>query len=189
MWIDSKHPERELWTKYTFSVVNSVYRKLNLARDIIKFCPNYDNLERPERVAAWSQLFASIANWESGFDPLNDTLEKFGSAGYDPVAKGLVYSDGLLQLSYQDILDYPQYCHFDIDHDRKLPRHDIHRTIFNPYNNLYCGIHIMAEQVKKQHLIVVKKDNYWATLQPGNFFENRVKKIKRDVGQYPLCNE
>ncbi|WP_218219219.1 hypothetical protein, partial [Pseudomonas sp. FW305-122] len=66
-------PEHKAWSRYTFSVVNSVLDDLNKAKDITRFCPKYNKLNRDQQVQVWSQIFAGISYYESDYDPLNNT--------------------------------------------------------------------------------------------------------------------
>lgn len=190
-WKDEDNPERELWTDYMFKVINSTFNDLDQVQDMDQFCPNYPKLTRDQKIQTWAQLFTEIAYWESSFDPTNDTLETGPSAGHDNVTNDRVHSDGLLQLSYEDILETQKWsgndCKFDFKADQKLPENDVHRTIYNPYINLYCGIHIMAAQIAQKHTIILGEDAYWATLQTGNFLENRVHEMRHMMRHLEWC--
>jgi hypothetical protein len=186
-WDDKDEPERAMWTDYSLGIIDQVFDKLDQAKDMTKFCPKYNGLTREQKLQTWAQLFASIATWESSYEPTNHTLETMGSAGIDGITHQAVYSDGLLQLSYQDSIVYPKECLFNYDADQKLKEDDVHRTTFNPYLNLYCGINIMALQVAKYQKIMIGKPAYWSTLQNGNFAENHAHEIERQVGAFPFC--
>jgi len=160
---EKKHPVRKLWSDYAISVVNMHLDDLDQAQDIGIFCTNYPKLTRDQRVLAWAQLFVGISRWESSWNPTERTLE---NQGIDVITHKQVYSEGLLQLSYQDITGW-HFCKFDWEKDKKLRSNDLHRTIFNPYNNLYCGIGIMATITHDTHSITNAGDkHYWSTLEP-----------------------
>lgn len=187
-WESSSHPERELWSQYEYSVINTVFDQLDAAQDIKRFCPKYEKLTREQKVETWAQLFVGISYWETGYDPMNHTLEP--GQGTDDVTNLPVYSDGLLQLSYDDMDDdgSGQYCHFDWAKDKTLAENDIHRTVFNPYINLFCGIHIMAQQVDNYKVAApASKVAYWSTLTSDSTLHNRVSRVRRTVGNLPFC--
>ncbi len=182
-WESPKRPEAKMWSEYSFRVVNQYLDVLDQARDIELFCPKYRALDRARKVETWADVMAGISYWETGWDPRNRTPE--GDQGVDDVTKRPVYSEGLLQLSYQDQESNP-YCVFDWNKDQLLPETDLHRTILNPYNNLYCGIRIMADLVKANGRIVVARGGYWSTVQAGNIHD-RARQIERRVGSLPFC--
>ncbi len=183
LWEDDAHPERVDWSDYSFAVINAYFDQLNAAEDIGQFCPNYPTLTRDQQIEAWAQIFVGVSRWESNWDPVQRTYE---SQGIDPETNLPVYSDGLLQLSYQDIESNP-YCTFNWATDKDLSSTDIHRSIFNPYNNLYCGIRTMADLITQNHRILVTQGGYWATLQ----LKNRNSKIKSIISELratlPYC--
>ncbi len=189
LWEDADHPERVAWSKYTFRAINPVLDDLSSGKDINQFCPNYSKITRKQQILVWAEIFANIAFWESSYDPLNNTMEIFADRGTDPVTHMPVYSSGLLQLSYQDSLNWGfEICNFNWEKDRKLPEKDIHRSLYNPFNNLYCGINIMARNVKKLGAIISHDHYYWSTLQSGNLLEDRHGQIERMVHkELPFC--
>ncbi|MNL15369.1 hypothetical protein D3C87_1363530 [compost metagenome] len=105
--------------------------------------------------------------------------------GTDSVTKQPVYSEGLLQLSYQDVRGYP-FCDFNWEVDRKLKVTDIRKTIFDPYKNLDCGVGIMSRQLARSGLITVKTNAYWSTLRSGGTY-NKISQISAMVKKLPFC--
>jgi hypothetical protein len=140
-------------------------------------------LNRDEKIMAWTEIMVAISYRESGYDPLNRTLEEGG--GIDDVTNQPVYSEGLLQLSYQDIDSNP-YCLFDWEKDKTLALNDPHRTILNPYNNLYCGIRTMADLVRDNKTIIVSQGGYWSTIQAG-VVHGQLKNVESLVKKLPFC--
>lgn len=182
-WEGPKRPEAKTWSDYSFRVVNQYFDALDQARDIELFCPKYRALDRAQKVETWADVMAGISYWETGWDPRNRTAEP--DQGIDDLTKRPVYSEGLLQLSYQDQESNP-YCVFDWNKDKLLPDTDLHRTILNPYNNLYCGIRIMADLIRANGVIVVARGGYWSTVQAGNIHD-RAHQIEHSVGNLPFC--
>ncbi len=191
VWANWRHPERAGWETYAFGVIDSILDQLDTARDITDFCPTYRALSRNERIVAWAQMFAGISYFESSFDPTNRTLETAADRGVDDITGQPVYSEGLLQLSYQDTTQdqVGPMCRFDWGHDQHLSETDQHRTILNPYTNLFCGIHMMAKYLSDNAgKIVVSDHYYWSTLQAGNRNEERVEQIQHMVRRLRFCH-
>jgi hypothetical protein len=192
-WENSNHPERKLWSEYAFSVIHQYFDELDQAEDTSRFCKKYKTLNQDEKIAVWAQIFAGISYWETGWDPANRTVE---GPGLDEITHEKPISEGLLQLSYSDMNNYTDldsgdpYCPFDWSKDQVLPATDLHRTILNPYINLYCGIRIMADSivtnVKKGKKRVVYNE-YWSTLGSGFYIHNRAGNIRRTVETLPFC--
>jgi hypothetical protein len=188
LWTDPQHPEREMWTRYLMDVVTTVFPDLDRAKDIRLFCPKYEMLTKEQRIVAWSQLFTGISFYESSFNPSARGFEAGEDAGIDDITHLPVWSEGLLQLSYQDETQDSEHCTFDWKGDQRYPIDDVRRSIHNPYRNLYCGVHIMANEVDENHgKIIVHSNYYWSTLQKGNFAEDRSPQIERMVQQIPYC--
>ena len=155
------HPERAAWTAHTLSTLEPYLDDLDKADDIADFAPKYMNLPDDKKLLVWGELISAVSRFESGWDPCNRTLEDLGT---DEVTHEPVYSEGLLQLSYQDVLSYPDLnLPFDWTRDRPLPRTDCNKSILDPYLNLTGGIAILAEQIREKRKIVVVP-GYWSTL-------------------------
>ena len=188
---ERNHPERKLWSDYEYSVINDYFDELNMAEDIVDYCPNYDKLAYDQKIQAWAQLFVGVSRWESSWDPTERTLE---GNDLDPETGQKVYSDGLLQMSYQDVESTP-YCPFSWQIDKTLSESDPHRTIFNPFNNLYCGIRTMADAIRDNvqdqnchgaHKIVCNE--YWSTLDIHQPSHDKIPSIKAEMrNTLPFC--
>lgn len=156
------------WSNIIYSVIKNEESQMlgqNVADDVEIFCPKYRSLSDNQRLNFWGQLFAGIAKYESGWKPTSHMVET--TMGLDPVTKRQVASEGLLQLSYQDERSYRLDCGFDWSKDKNLSHSDPKRTIFNPANNLRCGIKIMAKQLGSRRSITLKSGVYWAVLKSG----------------------
>jgi hypothetical protein len=182
-WESPHRPEAKLWSEYSYRVINQYFDELDKARDVHLFCPKYHELERDDRIMVWADIMAGISYWETGWDPKNRTLE----GGVDDITQKPTYSEGLLQLSYVDVESNP-YCIFDFRKDETLSVEDLHRSILNPYNNLYCGIRTMADLIRDNKFIVVPKDGYWSTIQSGSI-HNRAPSIELVVRNLPFCGK
>lgn len=149
------------------------------------FCPKWDSMVKEERATFWSDLLYSISSPESSH--YNSSLYYEDTQGADEVT-GLSTktSEGLLQLSYSDVLSYK--CDFDYSLDKQDHLDDIARkpagkhswrsthwrtkSILNPYRNLGCGILIIDKLLRSDKR---NSDNlstllgrYWITMRPSN---------------------
>jgi len=133
--------------------------------DMKSFCPAWSQFNQDERLQFYADLFYSMAAKESGYRIRAWFTENQGT---DSVTKHQVRSEGLLQLSYQDPVNYQSYlktrdpvlgakvwnfCPFDFAKDKAHFLADIKagktsserpRTIQDPYINLRCGVFIAA---------------------------------------------
>lgn len=153
------------WTQHAMNVVDKYGASLVAgAKDVTDFCPAYFSLDRDQKIGFWVYLVSAIAKYESAFDPTCRFKEP--GMGNDPVTHQSVYSEGLLQLSYQDSLGYKFCDEFDWAADSKLGTKDPNRTILDPFKNLSCGIRILNSIVARKGLIAFDGGHYWSTLQP-----------------------
>ncbi|WP_255490201.1 murein L,D-transpeptidase catalytic domain family protein [Bdellovibrio sp. KM01] len=183
-WESSAHPERKQWSQYLQTLVLGEWSSLlKGASDMKNFCPKYSSLNDNQKANAWAQLFVAVARYESAYNPLSRMHET--TMGTDAVTKKPVYSEGLLQLSYQDI-QWDKWCKFDWSKDKNLSSTSPKKTILDPYINLHCGVGIMAKQIKNKNTIAITSGVYWSTLKPGGKY-NQLTSIKSMVKSLPFC--
>lgn len=183
-WETSEHPERTLWSQYLQKIILQDWNSLLTgANDITNFCPSYENLDNNQKTNVWAQLFVAVTKYESNYDPTSRMQEP--SMGTDPVTGKSVYSEGLLQLSYQDS-EWATWCKFDWSKDKYLSPTDPRKTILNPYTNLACGVGIMAKQIENKGNIVVSSGVYWAVLKSEGMY-NQISDIQAIVKSLSLC--
>jgi hypothetical protein len=149
-----------------------------------RFCPKYYSLTGEQKMNAVGMLISAIVKYESNFDPLMRYRE--ATMGSDPVTGQPVYSEGLLQLSYQDVTAWA-FCKFDWNADKKLAATDPRRTILDPYNNLECGVRILSEQVDRTGHIVIDNGAYWAVIKEQGKYE-KINEIASLVKTLNFCN-
>lgn len=183
-WESTKYPERTSWSQHLQKIILEDWNSLLPgANDITNFCPRYNSLDNNERANVWAQLFVAIAKYESAYSPTSRMHET--TMGTDPVTRQPVYSEGLLQLSYQDI-QWAPWCKFDWSKDKNLSATDPKKTILNPYLNLDCGVGIMAKQIKSKGSIVVSSGVYWAVIKSGGRYQ-QISSIQSIVKSLSLC--
>jgi hypothetical protein len=182
-------PQNSTWSVFMYQLIDqNLFKDLDQARDIIRFCPAYSSLPRQQKIYTWIELFSQVAYYESGWDPTSRMKENMG---IDPVTGGPVHSEGLLQLSYQDVknygstLKYP-LCRIHWALDLGLHEKDSRKTIFDPFINLECGSRIMAAQIVKFGNIVMHKNVYWSTLREGGRY-SVVPKIEKAISSLQFC--
>ncbi len=182
LW-ENANPDAENWTQHLLTMLDKNYSSTLLpgASDITNFCPKYHTLTDTKRIQFWGHLISAVTKFESAFDPTSRMSEP--SLGTDKVTKSTVYSEGLLQLSYQDAGWIPN-CEIDWQKDKNLGPKDPRKTILNPYINLNCGTWILANQIKNRNKIAVSSGVYWAVLRPGH---PRLSSIQALTRQMPGC--
>jgi hypothetical protein len=172
------------WTLYAFGVVDTLAPAMVAGSDDMDlFCPNYSNLTRNEKLNFWVYLASAVAKYESDENPLDRYQES--TMGIDPVTKQPVWSEGLLQLSYQDELNYP-FCIFNWAADSKLSPTDPNKTILQPDTNLLCGLQILNHQIANVGKIGATSDVYWSTLKPGGTY-TAIPQIEKLTNAIPFC--
>lgn len=183
-WETSSHPEREKWSDYLMTLLLTDWKSLlSGASDIKSFCSNYYNLDNNQRANVWAQLFVAMTKYESAYSPTSRMQET--TMGTDPVTGRPVYSEGLLQLSYQDTLGF-KFCKIDWSKDKNLSSTDPKKTILDPYINLHCGVGIMASQIARKGTIAIGSGAYWAVIKTNSRY-NQLTSIKSMVQSLPLC--
>jgi len=175
------------WTEFSFETVDKMAPALlSGTSDVKKFCPNYFSMSSAQKINFWVFLVSAVAKYESGFSPV-DRVEEL-ELGIDPITHQQVYSEGLLQLSYQDSIRY-KYCdEFNWPIDAKLEPKDPRKTILSPNKNLACGIRILNEIVGDHDKIAFSPGHYWSTLEPGNR-NSRVVQIKKLTNGLSFCKK
>ena len=182
LW-EAAHPEGDKWSNYLLPLIEQNYADTFLpgTSDIKNFCPKYHNLNNTDRIQFWGYLISAVTQFESAFDPTSRMSEP--SLGKDKITKNTVYSEGLLQLSYQDAGWIPN-CEINWEKDKHLAPRDPKKTILNPYINLNCGTWILANQIRNRNQIAVSSGVYWAVLRPGH---PRLTSIQALTRKMPGC--
>jgi hypothetical protein len=173
-----------LWSEHVFELIDGDAKDLLEAEDFHIFCPQYDSLSRNQKINAAGMLISAMVRYESNYEPTARYNET--SMGTDPVTGQPVYSEGLLQLSYQDT-QWAPYCDFHWEADKNLSPTDPAKTILDPIRNLDCGIRILAKQVKSKSKIIIGSGAYWAVIKSDSTL-NKIDKIAALVKGLEFCN-
>lgn len=184
---ESKVPGSREWSNAIYHIITTEESQMlaqNIADDVETFCPKYRSLPEQQRLNFWGQLFVGMAKYESAWKPTSRMVET--TMGTDPVTGRQVASEGLLQLSYQDERSYNLDCGFDWSKDKYLSDTDPKKTIFDPKNNLRCGIKIMARQLKRARAISLTSGVYWAVLKIGGKY-TKIPEIAAITKTLPFC--
>lgn len=177
--------EGRSWSDHVLELINQHAPNLLAgAEDIETFCPAYSGLDNSARANFWGLLISAIVKYESNFNPTTRMHET--TMGTDPVTGLPVYSEGLMQLSYQDIRAYPFCNEFDWDRDQHLPPNDPQKSILDPYKNLNCGVRILAQQIQKKNRITLSKGVYWAVLKINGKY-TKIPQIAALTKMMPGC--
>jgi hypothetical protein len=155
--------------------------------DVRDFCPRFFALGAGEARAFWAYFFQALAAAESGFR-VAARFQEAGIPGTDAVTGRPIWSEGLLQLSYQDSAFHG--CDFRWETDRLLPASDPRKSIFDPRANLECGIRILYKQVVQKKLpLFPPRHFYWSTLtrKEGNASFRRFRAQMANVPAF--CRE
>ena len=185
IWESASRPQARNWTLHAFAIVDKYGQALvRGSSDIKDFCPEYFTLTRNQKLNFWVSLIAAMTKYESSFNPTTRMHET--TMGTDPITKLPVHSEGLLQLSYQDVQAYPFCNEFDWNADKHLDPKDPRKTILDPFKNLTCGIRILNWQNNKYDQITVNKGQYWAVLKTGGKYQ-KIAEISGHTKAIPFC--
>lgn len=135
-------------------------------RDVKQFCPRFNGMREGDKRAYWAYFFQALSGAEAGLRATSNVQHSEPEVAVeDGVSHRMVRSEGLLQLTYEDVDRYG--CEFDWKADRKLAEHDPDKTILQPRNNLECGVKILRSQLIDHRKPLLSKSSYWSTLRPG----------------------
>lgn len=189
-WIDeySEHVEGSVGTLYPSLLTLSPDR-------MTRMCPRWSQLNTATRKEFWSALLWSIAGPESSRNRTVVFIES--SMSKDPVTGYQVRSEGLLQLSYQDVKNYKYNGDISWEKDREMAIDDYEklriygnpeRTILNAYSNLSLGLFIMnrlllvtAPKAKFEDAL----GKYWSSMRTTNLSFAEV--MMHMTGRIPTC--
>lgn len=168
------------WSQYVYSLIERNDILLSGVKDLENYCPRFPKLSKEEKINFWGLVISVIAKYESSFNPTVRFKET--SMGIDPVTGQQVYSEGLLQLSYQDKHSYKD-CEFDWANDKKMDPKDPRKSIFNPYKNLKCGVSILGSQLKQGSSLTEGNYIYWAVIKRNGRYQklNEMSKMLKEV--------
>jgi hypothetical protein len=145
LWVSQPHSQA--WTNAAILAIRVELPKLETARDIDSFCPQYESASRRHREICWLRLISGLAKFESSFNPVLSFKEPNGGT-----------SVGLLQVSNGEcvLVSGPP-------------------DLRNPVANIKCGIAIMAKLINEDHEIdgppwARGASAYWSTLRPAYQF-------------------
>lgn len=162
---ESASDTNKVWSNYTFQIIEGLFTDFDKCQDITRIRPDYKSLSRLQKINVWGELISAIAKPESGWNPTSEMIETTFT-NIDPVTGMPVRSEGLLQLSYQDKINYKELpCRFDWNADKNLPVKDIRKTIMNPKINLEFGINVLAKQIRRTYKIILTDGVYWAVIK------------------------
>lgn len=183
---EKSNSSRAAWTQIVRDVVaNKAPALLRGPADVDDFCPMYDRLGTQDRLNFWAEFFSAVARYESGWSPTSRMIET--TMGTDPYTGRQVASEGLLQLSYQDV-QWAPYCEFDWSVDKKYSDTDARKSIFDPAKNLNCGIQILDRQVAKKSNIALSTGVYWAVLKINGKY-TKLPEIKATTNALSFCKK
>lgn len=172
-----KVAEAKEWSTFVFGKIESLFDKFSKCEDISWFRPDYHSLTKNQQINIWGELISAICLYESGWKPWSYMIES--TMGIDVVTGKQVKSEGLMQLSYQDKINYPKLnCKFDWEADKNKTDKDKTRTILDPIKNLEFGIEILARQIERTHKIALVSGVYWAVLKLNGKYSKLSEIIK-----------
>lgn len=122
-------------------IENEVYKCLTREDWHLKFLENFN-----ADLFYWQSVIKAICFAESNFNPRERFFED--SMGY--------YSEGLMQLSYEDCKAYG----FPLDKSKD--------EIFDIEKNIQLGMIIMNRLIRNNGRFIFNDGNYWAVLKPRN---------------------
>ncbi len=175
------------YTAFVEAKIDARYLGLTQVKDsrITGLCPNWPKLSNSERLKFWSGLVHAVAVPESGLSRTAIYWET--TLPIDSVTGQQIRSEGLLQLSYVDVVNY-KYDGGDVswafdktmalaDYKSRAKSGNPKRTILNAYSNLNLGLFIMNRLVTKRttETVQVALGRYWSTMRATSSANSKVK--------------
>ena len=124
--------------------------------DVHEFCPAFDILDAPGKLAFWTALLGDVANAESHYNARKTTWRPYDDAVHRPA-----FRRGLLQISIEAAHSPKYQC--DLKNSAELR---------DPDSNLACGARILAVSVMADSAIAHRPDGriaggarYWPSLK------------------------
>ncbi len=192
---NSRLAQAKQWTQFLYSTISRettlADKRASEVTDVDFYCPNFDNMSRKQKIVFWGQFMAAVSLKESSWNPTTSTAEPLKDFPKpDPVTGRRVYSEGLLQLSYQDARNYKEHfdCDFDWSKDKKLGQKSSQKTILSPTKNLKCGLLILNHKVNANEKIS-SRGAYWSVIRPRA--QNKYSQtlwISKQTKKLPFCN-
>jgi hypothetical protein len=185
--VDPVNKSREPWSAHMVPLIRRHLPEFKKG-DWVNHCPKWNSLTEDQQVHVIGvDIVATILN-ESAYKPTSRMRET--TMDIDPVTGVQVWSEGLLQLSYQDvpnygeklIPDFEEVCKIDWKKDKGLSPTDPKKTILDPYINLTCGITILANEIDRKK-VVYYDGSYWAVRRPKGKY-TKVPQIKAKIAAY-----
>ena len=142
-------------------------------RSMSVMCPKWDKVDKQP---TWLKLWRAVVDCESSFNKYSWMDENMG---IDPVTGKTVRSEGLLQLSYQDAVNYktPECYKIDWSQDSKWGENSPQKTIFNAAINLNCGMSIAKKHLEWGSRWAFPPMAYWACLRQNTNGPAKFKKL------------
>lgn len=161
------------WSEHVEGLIRTNLTSFDKASDITKIRSDWFSLTEDQKVMVLGQFMKALAYYESGYNPLSESVD-VGTKGNKET-----WSVGLLQLSGVDKANLGLSVGYDYE------------GLKNPFNNLNQGIAIFVNQIAKRGKIIIPKSEkgnpgvYFATLNPGNKYDKSEKIIAAAQIQFP----
>lgn len=183
MW-ENEHPEGRYWSSLVYRMVSSptAAALMDGSEDVEDFCPAFQSLNQNQKINFWGFLISALAKQESGFQPLARAADRERQT--DPVTGRPMYREGLLQISYALKRENP-FCSFDWPGDQRFTENDPRRSTLNPFSNLSCGVHVLADQITK-HKRIAHNSSYWKSLKTNTPW-SAVNEIQNATRNLSFC--
>lgn len=163
------HPERKPWSQLLVNEIEQSFGIFNSAKDLTVICPKYLSLGYSQRVKALAEFWVATAYYESGFNPLLNSVDVGKKGNLD------TYSVGLYQVSVVDAGNIYKYTFKELQ---------------NPLNNIRVTMEIARRQIKNGGAFMLdnsSKHRYWAVLLKGNKYSKIPQILERVKKQAPSC--
>ncbi|MFM9435631.1 hypothetical protein ACFDR9_002701 [Janthinobacterium sp. CG_23.3] len=165
-WADK--PVRKPWSEQLLASVAAAKNTLDLGNPE-GFVAGYSTLSLEHQLKFWAELLVAIAWRESAWEPT--------AIYHEPAPLG-IDSVGLLQLSYEDAVNYTLE-----------PLDRAAKSLEQPLVNLRCAVVIMASLVSRDKVVASSSRNrhaggarYWSVLRKGHHIVEIQAKVKTAMG-------
>lgn len=164
------HPERQAWSAVVIAGFREYKSIFDKASDVTDICPKYKTLTPAQQLKALGEFWVAVAYYESGFNPLSESVDVGTKNNKESWSVGLYQLSGVDKVAKKFGANYEQ--------------------LKNPLVNIGVSIEQLKWQVETTGKFMLPNSSsskYWSVTTIGNK-NSKVSEIKARTLKYaPLC--
>ncbi len=151
-WNRTIHPVMDEWTEFLYKEIDANAPGLleKTPQDATKFCPNFEKLNREERVLFWMRLMTVLMAFESEYNP----KKTYDDTKNVKNAKGQILSSGLLMMSHESVMPDYYDCHMI-----SPVKAQGDKDLLDPKKNMACAVRMFNHWITYDGIIADRSEN------------------------------